>query len=550
MDLQQMIREIRIQLVISDSGGSDTMADNFDKVSYTVKTVLQTGKEYAFTTCLKEFIAKKQDEIEKMCNFHYQEFVQSVEQLLKVRLETTDLKAKIINLNSEMQEAGSKIVETKKEIIDYRRILLNIEIAIESVQTCLVVLDVASKINSHVEKGKYYPALRLLDDMQANQLPKIIQYDFSKEMEQFVPTQRENIRKAIVKDLYDWLAIVNEKTRLVGKAALASSENRDKVEAERRASQNSPASLDFLANDSMEVFDAAYEHINFKPLYKCIHIHDVLGKRNKFIDQFESHRETQANLLFQSNFVLNSDDLTGFEMYVNDNAGFFIVEAVVMSSTHQFRSRTNVEFLWETSSSKLNKIITEGLQNCMNPEAFFAIKQKMSSFVQTLQKYGFAVDQLRALILSLFDRHIELTKSACCEQIMETIDEDNCNTLTIQDARDYEIIMSALKFEQRLVDMKFPRILPFSKTVPDTCYLIKTYMHGFYRFADGFNQNRNEMDDLLKQSLEGILINTVGASLSRKLNESDIISCAQILINSEFLQLYINELEQIFTEKK
>jgi hypothetical protein len=47
------------------------------------------------------------------------EFVQSVDQLLKVRLGTVHLKGKITDLNSEVQQAGSKIVEKVRAFQSY-----------------------------------------------------------------------------------------------------------------------------------------------------------------------------------------------------------------------------------------------------------------------------------------------------------------------------------------------------------------------------------------------------------------------------------------------
>ncbi|KAI8855048.1 hypothetical protein BC829DRAFT_108304 [Chytridium lagenaria] len=98
-----------------------------------------------------------------MCNFHYQEFVQSVDQLLKVRLGTVHLKSKVVDLNREMQADGSKIIDKKKEIIDYRKVLQNIEVALESLQVCLFVLDVSNKVSNQIDNRKYYSALRLLE---------------------------------------------------------------------------------------------------------------------------------------------------------------------------------------------------------------------------------------------------------------------------------------------------------------------------------------------------------------------------------------------------
>ncbi|KAI8619618.1 exocyst complex subunit Sec15-like-domain-containing protein [Chytriomyces sp. MP71] len=486
-----------------------------------------------------------------MCNFHYQEFVQSVEQLLKVRLGTANLKSKIVNLNLEMQDAGEKIIEKKKEIIDHRKILLNIELAMETVQTCLFVLDVANKINSQIEKGKYYSSLRMLDDLQNTHLPRIVEYEFAKDMQHFIPTQRENIRQAVLKEIRLWLGTVNERTRAVGNAALGIAEKRELKRLENIVTHGHSISLDYIANDDLDVYDAAGEHIDFKPLFKCIHIHDVLGKRAVFMEQFEGHRGTQADLLFKSNFVLNSDDMKAFDTFLQDAVGFFIVEAVIMASTQNFRSRTNVEHLWHMASEKLNAIVVDGLADCQNPDAFFMIKQTLSSFVYILQGYGYAVDKLRTLILSLFDRHVELTKMSCCEQIIETIEEDDYTPVIVENQDEYKVIKSAIRFENTTPEkIKYPRILPFSKTIPDCCYLIKAYVNGFYRFSNGFDQHHNEMDDLLKKSLEGILINTVGATLSRKLVENDLGECIQILINADYFCIACSELEFIFSEKK
>ncbi|KAJ3293591.1 hypothetical protein HK104_004343 [Borealophlyctis nickersoniae] len=160
--LQQLVRELVITETTTSSGGPGQDAtENFDQISYTIKQIFQTGKEEAFADQLSTFIHRKEMEIEKMCNFHYQEFVQSVDQLLKVRVGTVTLRNKIVDLNQELQETGGNIVEKKKEMIENRRTLLNIETAMDALQSCLFVLDIANKVNTHIENRKYYSALRV-----------------------------------------------------------------------------------------------------------------------------------------------------------------------------------------------------------------------------------------------------------------------------------------------------------------------------------------------------------------------------------------------------
>ena len=106
--LQQLIRE----LVLTDSTpGVDPSSENFDQISYTIKQILEMGRDEAFADQLSSFVHKKEGEIEKMCNSYYQEFVQSVEQVLKVRLGTSAMKTKIFELNKELQGLGLKTVD-------------------------------------------------------------------------------------------------------------------------------------------------------------------------------------------------------------------------------------------------------------------------------------------------------------------------------------------------------------------------------------------------------------------------------------------------------
>jgi phage shock protein A len=60
---------------------------------------------------LARFIIEKEKEIEKMCGLYYQDFVDSVEQLLKVRQGSSTLKDKVSTMSSSIQSVGTKLLE-------------------------------------------------------------------------------------------------------------------------------------------------------------------------------------------------------------------------------------------------------------------------------------------------------------------------------------------------------------------------------------------------------------------------------------------------------
>jgi ClpP class serine protease len=95
------------QLVLVSDATND--AENLEHLGPTMKDVYRNNKMKPFLDQLGMFIRRKEMEIEKMCNSNYQEFVQSVDRLLKVRQGTVDLKDKIHTLNTDVQLAGKEL---------------------------------------------------------------------------------------------------------------------------------------------------------------------------------------------------------------------------------------------------------------------------------------------------------------------------------------------------------------------------------------------------------------------------------------------------------
>ena len=68
--LQQLVRDL-VQGDTNLPGGVDS-ADGFDQIPYIIKRIFQTGREDAFGEQLNYYCSRKEAEIERMCNLHYQ----------------------------------------------------------------------------------------------------------------------------------------------------------------------------------------------------------------------------------------------------------------------------------------------------------------------------------------------------------------------------------------------------------------------------------------------------------------------------------------------
>jgi ClpP class serine protease len=95
------------QLVLVSDATND--AENLEHLGPTMKDVYRNEKLKPFMDQLANFIRRKEMEIEKMCNTNYQEFVESVDSLLRVRQGTVDVKDRIQVLNSDLQRAGTEL---------------------------------------------------------------------------------------------------------------------------------------------------------------------------------------------------------------------------------------------------------------------------------------------------------------------------------------------------------------------------------------------------------------------------------------------------------
>ena len=58
----------------------------------------------------------------------------------------------------------------------------------------------------------------------------------------------------------------------------------------------------------------------------------------------------------------------------------------------------------------MNAHLFEALTNCNNPDLYLEIKVLVNAFISTMEIYGYPVNSLTDLLVSLLDRYAELMK--------------------------------------------------------------------------------------------------------------------------------------------
>lgn len=223
---------------------------------------------------------------------------------------------------------------------------------------------------------------------------------------------REQVRTSVTREMREWLFEVREKGRLVGQLALEAMEARQKrwrIKSSKDAmlslaKVNSP--IELVVNERMEYNFVDNEHvqIDFKPLYQCIHIYDVMDIREQLQATYQEDRRGQANLLLSQGLTFDPVNPT-FPSLLQEVVGFFLVEHhVLQTSPPGFRSEQEVDDLWDNMCERVVDIVSIGLRDCGDTKVFVSTKAVVQTFIMTLEVSRDVKDEqkLRVTMKSLY----------------------------------------------------------------------------------------------------------------------------------------------------
>ena len=285
-----------------------------------------------------------------MCNSNHQEFVTSVNQLLRVREGTVNLTSEILGLNQSIQSSTEKLAAQKKALVDSRGVRQNINEATQALQDCLEVLRLANQVHDLSSKKSHYAALRALDELQNVHLKEIIRFKIAEMIQKSVPATKKLIADAVMTDLNTWLYRIRETSQFLGEVAFYNTEQRRarlKDRAENFAyphtlKLNSALELVSDENEEFDILDNEDVQVDFTPLFECLHIHDALGQIGKFRAEYAATRKRQKELLLPSYITLGDEEESTLSALLEGIAGFAIVERATMRKAPQLRSAVDV----------------------------------------------------------------------------------------------------------------------------------------------------------------------------------------------------------------
>uniref|UniRef100_A0A3B3B9L7 Exocyst complex component 6B n=1 Tax=Oryzias melastigma TaxID=30732 RepID=A0A3B3B9L7_ORYME len=186
----------------------------------TLRSVYDGQEHGLFMEKLDARIRNHDRDIERMCNHHFQGFVDSITELLKVRGEAQKLKSQVTETNQRLQDDGKQLMASMEELKQCRVQQRNIATTIDKLTHCLPVLEMYSRLQEQMSAKRYYPALRTLEQLEQTCLPRAGQYRFCSIMAENIPKLRTHIRDTAMTQLRDFLESIRKHSDKIGETAV------------------------------------------------------------------------------------------------------------------------------------------------------------------------------------------------------------------------------------------------------------------------------------------------------------------------------------------
>ncbi|KAI9001365.1 exocyst complex component sec15 subunit [Trametes punicea] len=549
---QESIDQQLQQIHLLDQASS---SENLEQLGPIIKQIHANRQQEAYLRTLQALIESKDAEIESICGDNYQEFISSVSTLFSIKSYTTNLREKITTLDASVSQVGKSLVEKKRALLQTKKTAANLDEAIDGLQACLRVLDVVNRVGEMIKEGRYWSALRSLEDIESMPPTSLSTTPLFQHVLSSLPSLRGQIKDAVTASMKQWLLDIRNVSAQIGQLALDAMDLRTRRWRSRREkdpmlkSSRVGSAVEVMSYEKTEynVLDNDQLKVDFKPLYECIHIYTALDCLDEIRRSYQADRKAQSDLIIPEPLPLSS-----LPSIAQEIVGYFIVENHVLSTTGSFRSVREVEDLWDALISRLSKAVEDALKNEKDPDTFLKVKEALLGAVMTLESYSYSTGSIHALILRLFEKYAGILEGQFGKRFESIVGQDDFQPMYVEKSSEKDDVLETvwLRRDQReqLQQNAAPLNLPWSQGFYLCCQDIRSFVHNFYQFIEGVSQHHRNIDDLLSKSLDTILTNYISESIAKRAQSTNNLSqLAQIITNLEHFEIACSELERSLT---
>jgi hypothetical protein len=182
-----------------------------DQIAPLIRSAIEKGWNESFFQSVDAFEKKRKEEIEMICTQNYAEFIRSVQEILKMRADVTRLKAKVFELNSQIQRTGQEALDVAASLEEQRQLRRNIDEAIVVTLQCVQLATFATAVKEELDCCNIYGALKarkaLQEKLQEQQHIAHMR-PITQQLQSWLPEVDQMIKAQAISDCTDWLVEV------------------------------------------------------------------------------------------------------------------------------------------------------------------------------------------------------------------------------------------------------------------------------------------------------------------------------------------------------
>ncbi|XP_050305936.1 exocyst complex component 6 isoform X2 [Anthonomus grandis grandis] len=505
----------------------------------TFRTIFDNNNGHIdFKKTLEERIKHHDKDIERLCNVYYQGFIESVTELLEVKSQSKSLNNQVVSIDKQLQNSFQALSKSGTDLLQARKVQSNIAEVISQLNLCLPVFVSYSKLQKQIAEKKYYPALKTLEELENVHLPFVSNYRFSNQLCQRIPKYRDKIEAASMMDLKDFLENIRKFSPKIGEVAMRHTSEQlatDPTVIGRKKKRNIQIES---SNNYSEEDLSAQELIDFSPIYRGMHIAEVLGKVATFELYYRSERTKQARLVLQPPTNMHESE-ESYRNYIYAVLGFFILEDHVLNTGRGLITKAFLEEMWSVALSKITTALQTHSAYCTDASLVLKIKDLIMLFCTTLRNYGYSIKPLWELVRELRDHYTEVLMQRWVQEFREILSKEDFQPIVVHNEEEYEQILQSFPWDGDLPDdIHFPYKFPFSSMVPKVYQQVKEFIYACLKFSEDLNLSQVEVDEMIRKSMNLLLIRTFNGCLSSSFKSPHINlqKITQIIIDTSYLE--------------
>ncbi|KAL7668736.1 hypothetical protein ACOME3_009427 [Neoechinorhynchus agilis] len=512
-----------------------------------------------FLARLNSRIHQHDSSIEKVCQHHYQGFVDSFQKLINIRGDATSLKERVVSANQDLTDACGRVSLNTDLVIQSKLSENNIVNTIVALETSMPIFEVYRQLRHQMAIKDYYRAIELIKHIDQVLLPAVLRYRWSL----CIVKQLKMFRDAIFSDTLDtlknFLEQVSTKAELIGKIALNNiagaivfqhesllKKMRSLLDLDRIQTDNPFDRLEF---GSVAEGTNVYELLDTTPVHKAININVTLGTINLLSDRYKDEKRKQMNAVLDISSTLS---FSSFKKFLLRTVGFFVVEDYIVCTS---RGLIDSQFYFELTRISLKRLIStikRLIRDYKTASDLLHCKFSLFMFCETMKDYFYPVNQIHSVLRGASSAYFDALLSDYSLKIRNMFDNDTFTLMKVNSAEHFKHLRDAYPFFEfdQFANQKFPFELGFSQLVPELYCSVCLFASECFQYTDGLYETNASAVELIRNPINELMTTKLHQCLLHVLNDSNrtLTQLIQICINASQLEAFMVGLERAVTQ--